>query len=221
MDIAVCCDGSKNLEWSVLIINCMLIIFLTAVKAIQLYLIGTSSRFLKFFSRRIYSCKKQNNAKKSQTAHAGMATSPTAAAQRLGHWDTKQMLFLAKLHNEFCFCLMQSPNGYNGFPLGTMPCSSSNLIHMTCTNVVEDFSCQFGNTHADILFIVLVLLFARERWDAERQCIEIIPFLKWATSKLNWDKYIYFTMKYAVLYLEIVFFLIKSKSCPGSYISEQ
>lgn len=66
----------------------MLIIFLTAVKAIQLYLIGTSSRFL-MFSRRIYSCKKQNNAKKSQTAHAGMATSPTATAhtvtRALGH----------------------------------------------------------------------------------------------------------------------------------------
>lgn len=52
------------------------------------YLIGTSSRFL-MFSRRIYSCKKQNNAKKSQTAHAGMATSPTATAhtvaRALGH----------------------------------------------------------------------------------------------------------------------------------------
>lgn len=41
----------------------MLIIFLTAVKAIRLYLIGTTSRFL-MFGRRIYSCKKQNKAKK-------------------------------------------------------------------------------------------------------------------------------------------------------------
>lgn len=42
------------------------------------------------FGRRIYSCKKQNKVKKSQTAHAGMATSPTATAtltatQALGH----------------------------------------------------------------------------------------------------------------------------------------
>lgn len=95
MDIAVCCDGSKNLEWSILIINCMLIIFLTAVKAIQLYLIGTASRFL-MFGRRIYSCKKQNKAKKSQTAHAGMATSPTATAH--SHSDSG-----TGTHNE-CFC---------------------------------------------------------------------------------------------------------------------
>lgn len=95
MDIAVCCDGSKNLEWSILIINCMLIIFLTAVQAIQLYLIGTSSRFL-MFSRRIYSCKKQNKAKNSQAAHAGMARSPTATAQ--AHSDSG-----TGTHNE-CFC---------------------------------------------------------------------------------------------------------------------
>lgn len=93
--MAVCCDGSKNLEWSILIINCMLIIFLTAVKAIQLYLIGTSSRFL-MFSRRIYSCKKQNNAEKSQTAHAGMATSPTTRAHSHSSSGTGA-------HNE-CFC---------------------------------------------------------------------------------------------------------------------
>lgn len=86
---------SKSLEWSLLIINCMLIIFLTAIKAIQLYLIGTSSRFL-MFSGRIYSCKKQNNAKKSQTAHAGMAASPTATAHT--HSDSG-----TGTHNE-CFC---------------------------------------------------------------------------------------------------------------------
>lgn len=120
MVITVCCDGSKNLEWSILITNCMLIFFFTAAKAIQLYLIGTTSRFLMFNRRRIYSCKKQNKAKNSQTAHAGMATSPTATAhqnhsQLISHWDTQWMLLLTKLYNEFCFVLMQRPNADSGY----------------------------------------------------------------------------------------------------------
>ena len=116
MDIAVCCDGSKKLEWSILIINYMLIFFFfTAAKAIQLYLIGTTSRFLTFSRRRICSCKNQNKAKNSQTAHAGMATSPSAPAyqtlsQLVGLWDTQWMILLTKSYNEFCFVLMQSPN---------------------------------------------------------------------------------------------------------------
>lgn len=93
MDIAVCSDGSKNLEWSILIINCTLIIFFfSAAKAIQPYLIGTTSRFLTFSRRRIYSCKTKTKQKNSQTAHAGMATSPAATAhqthsQLIRHWD--------------------------------------------------------------------------------------------------------------------------------------
>lgn len=90
-------------------------LFFTAAKAIQLYLIGSTSRFLTFSRRRIYSCKNQNKAKNSRNAHAGMATSPTATAykthsQLIRHWDTQWMFLLTKLYNEFCFVLMQSPN---------------------------------------------------------------------------------------------------------------